>query len=35
MNAASPIDLHMHSTASDGMLGPEALVAHVAGAASG
>jgi hypothetical protein len=31
MNAASPVDLHMHSTASDGMLGPEALVAHVAG----
>ncbi len=31
MNIPSPVDLHLHSTASDGMLGPEALVAHVAG----
>lgn len=31
MNPHSPVDLHMHSTASDGMLDPKALVAHVAG----
>jgi predicted metal-dependent phosphoesterase TrpH len=31
MNPHSPVDLHLHSTASDGMLGPDALVAHVAG----
>jgi predicted metal-dependent phosphoesterase TrpH len=31
MNAQSPVDLHLHSTASDGMLDPAALVAHVAG----
>jgi len=31
MNIPSPVDLHLHSTASDGMLSPEALVAHVAG----
>ena len=31
MNARSPVDLHLHSTASDGMLDPAALVAHVAG----
>jgi len=31
MNAQSRVDLHLHSTASDGMLGPEELVAHVAG----
>lgn len=31
MNAHSPVDLHLHSTASDGMLDPAALVAHVAG----
>ncbi len=30
MNEPSPVDLHLHSTASDGMLDPEALVAHVA-----
>jgi len=30
MNASSPVDLHLHSTASDGMLDPAALVAHVA-----
>lgn len=30
MNAPSPVDLHLHSTASDGTLGPAALVAHVA-----
>jgi 3',5'-nucleoside bisphosphate phosphatase len=30
MNEHSPVDLHLHSTASDGMLDPEALVAHVA-----
>lgn len=30
MNAPSPVDLHLHSTASDGVLGPAALVAHVA-----
>ena len=31
MTPHSPVDLHLHSTASDGMLGPAALVAHVAG----
>lgn len=31
MTPHSPVDLHLHSTASDGMLDPEALVAHVAG----
>jgi len=31
MNPHSIIDLHMHSTASDGTLDPAALVAHVAG----
>ena len=30
MNLSSPVDLHLHSTASDGMLDPAALVAHVA-----
>lgn len=30
MNHASPVDLHLHSTASDGTLSPAALVAHVA-----
>jgi hypothetical protein len=30
MSASSPVDLHLHSTASDGMLDPAALVAHVA-----
>lgn len=30
MNPQSPVDLHLHSTASDGMLAPAALVAHVA-----
>jgi len=30
MNHHSIVDLHMHSTASDGMLDPKALVAHVA-----
>lgn len=30
MNALSPVDLHLHSTASDGTLEPAALVAHVA-----
>jgi predicted metal-dependent phosphoesterase TrpH len=30
MNATSPVDLHLHSTASDGKLEPAALVAHVA-----
>ena len=30
MNATSPVDLHLHSTASDGVLEPRALVAHVA-----
>ncbi len=30
MNAHSPVDLHLHSTASDGMLEPASLVAHVA-----
>ena len=30
MNELSPVDLHLHSTASDGMLDPAALVAHVA-----
>ncbi len=30
MNPASTVDLHLHSTASDGMLDPAALVAHVA-----
>lgn len=29
MSASSPVDLHLHSTASDGMLDPAALVAHV------
>jgi len=29
MNAPSPVDLHLHSTASDGVLQPAALVAHV------
>ena len=33
MNPHSPVDLHLHSTASDGMLDPAALVAHVAPAA--
>lgn len=31
MNPASAVDLHLHSTASDGMLDPAALVAHVTG----
>jgi len=31
MSPHSEIDLHLHSTASDGMLDPAALVAHVAG----
>jgi 3',5'-nucleoside bisphosphate phosphatase len=31
MSPASEVDLHLHSTASDGMLDPAALVAHVAG----
>ena len=31
MNPHSPVDLHLHSTASDGMLDPAAVVAHVAG----
>lgn len=31
MNPQSTVDLHLHSTASDGMLEPAALVAHVAG----
>lgn len=31
MNLQSIVDLHLHSTASDGMLEPAALVAHVAG----
>ena len=31
MTPHSPVDLHLHSTASDGMLDPAALVAHVAG----
>lgn len=30
MTAPSPVDLHLHSTASDGTLDPAALVAHVA-----
>jgi predicted metal-dependent phosphoesterase TrpH len=30
MTPQSPVDLHLHSTASDGMLDPAALVAHVA-----
>ena len=30
MNEPSPVDLHLHSTASDGVLDPAALVAHVA-----
>jgi hypothetical protein len=30
MNARYPVDLHLHSTASDGVLDPAALVAHVA-----
>ena len=30
MNPQSTVDLHLHSTASDGMLDPAALVAHVA-----
>jgi len=30
MNPSSPVDLHLHSTASDGKLDPAALVAHVA-----
>ncbi|HEU4516309.1 MAG TPA: PHP domain-containing protein, partial [Steroidobacteraceae bacterium] len=30
MTPHSPVDLHLHSTASDGTLGPAALVAHVA-----
>jgi hypothetical protein len=30
MNHASPLDLHLHSTASDGTLSPATLVAHVA-----
>jgi hypothetical protein len=30
MSPHSPVDLHLHSTASDGMLDPAALVAHVA-----
>lgn len=30
MNPHSPVDLHLHSTASDGTLDPAALVAHVA-----
>lgn len=30
MNPATVVDLHLHSTASDGMLEPAALVAHVA-----
>ncbi len=31
MTPHSPVDLHLHSTASDGTLDPSALVAHVAG----
>jgi predicted metal-dependent phosphoesterase TrpH len=31
MNPHSPVDLHLHSSASDGTLEPAALVAHVAG----
>jgi predicted metal-dependent phosphoesterase TrpH len=31
MSPQSAVDLHLHSTASDGMLDPAALVAHVAG----
>ena len=31
MNPRSPIDLHLHSSASDGVLDPAALVAHAAG----
>jgi predicted metal-dependent phosphoesterase TrpH len=31
MNPRSPVDLHMHSSASDGTLDPATLVAHVAG----
>ena len=31
MSPHSEVDLHLHSTASDGMLDPAALVAHVAG----
>ncbi|MGH8198476.1 MAG: PHP domain-containing protein [Steroidobacteraceae bacterium] len=30
MNAQSPVDLHLHSTASDGVLEPAMLVSHVA-----
>jgi 3',5'-nucleoside bisphosphate phosphatase len=30
MTPGSPVDLHLHSTSSDGMLDPPALVAHVA-----
>jgi 3',5'-nucleoside bisphosphate phosphatase len=30
MTPHSPVDLHLHSTASDGTLDPAALVAHVA-----
>jgi predicted metal-dependent phosphoesterase TrpH len=30
MSPRSPVDLHLHSTASDGTLGPAALVAHAA-----
>jgi len=30
MNPQSPVDLHLHSSASDGVLDPAALVAHVA-----
>jgi 3',5'-nucleoside bisphosphate phosphatase len=31
MNPISPVDLHLHSSASDGVLEPAALVAHAAG----
>lgn len=31
MNPQSPVDLHLHSSASDGVLEPAALVAHAAG----
>lgn len=31
MNPLSPVDLHLHSSASDGVLDPAALVAHAAG----
>jgi predicted metal-dependent phosphoesterase TrpH len=31
MSPHSEVDLHLHSTASDGMLEPAALVAHVSG----